>query len=243
MVPGAGIEPTRPSGHGILSPSKPPTPFLQNPSKFLTSRWLRPFGELSLEPLESLESVGDGINNGIKFMATDPTPVGPDFFAEPWWTDDAIAAWLASFIDHAGRIVCSTAVVITIETSDPYVLRAIQRRFPYGEIETPPAPRRPYVWRITNPTQVRRVIGTVLRFLTTNHGSACDALERLDAQAREQQARAQRDREIVAAWIAGRSHASIARAFAVSINTVAAVIDRYQRGPVIPDEPAQGRVQ
>lgn len=83
-----------------------------------------------------------------------------------------------------------------------------------------------------------RLLSTALRYLTTSHAAASQALDKLDAIAAAARAREQRDREIVVLWLQGQSQAAIARAFGTSVGTVAAAIAKHHRGPIMPDDAA-----
>lgn len=153
------------------------------------------------------------------------------FSEREYWTPEAIAAWLAGLTDSAGRLqVRSRSVVLIIEGRDTRALRAIARVTGCGHVDELPR-RRPPIWRITKPEELRHVLRITEPYLITSRGLVNKALTALEKLGDRKQARDQRDREILALWLGGKSKNSLALAFGLPPFEITRVIERYKRGP------------
>jgi DNA-binding CsgD family transcriptional regulator len=161
-----------------------------------------------------------------------------DYFAG--WSPDAIDAWLAGAFEHAGELdVCATSVVLTFK-GDAQVMRALQRRFGFGEVTDRLEPRVVSLWRISHPNDVRPTILTMEPFLTSTREAVRQGRQQLDQIAVKEQQRRERDREIVALWMEGRSKNAIAQALNITYSVVTKAIARFKGEPAA-DRPRQGR--
>lgn len=159
----------------------------------------------------------------------------PDYFAN--WSEEALAAWLASSFENAGELdVRATGVMLTFKGRDPYVIRALRTRFDVGEV-VEKLERRPLAeWRISRPDEVRRMLCTIQAYLTSTREAVSQALDELAQIAKREQQRRQRDQEIVALWLSDRSKNSIAQALGVAYPVVTKAIERFKSGPAPPSE-------
>ncbi|MBI3401971.1 MAG: hypothetical protein HY048_11170 [Acidobacteria bacterium] len=73
-------------------------------------------------------------------------------------------------------------------------------------------------------------------YLTITRETVRNALDALDRIKTSEQEREQRDREIVALWIEGRSKNAIARALDVPYPVVTKAIECWKRGPWAPQD-------
>jgi hypothetical protein len=73
-------------------------------------------------------------------------------------------------------------------------------------------------------------------FLTIRRRATGDAARALNRIAIRKNVRDKRDREIIAAYLSGRSKNSIAQAFEVAYGVVSKVIGQFERGPAAPKE-------
>lgn len=154
------------------------------------------------------------------------------------WTDVAMASWLACLFEHNGDLaVGARRVVLTLHGRDASVLQSLQKRFGGQGEKTDRLDRRHTAsWRVSRPQELTRLLRVMWPYLTITRETVRNALDALDRIKTSEQEREQRDREIVALWIEGRSKNAIARALDVPYPVVTKAIECWKRGPWAPQD-------
>src|SRR5437899_3031780 len=164
-------------------------------------------------------------------------PPSNDYFSGEQWTVEAIAAWLAGFFENAGELDVRTAsVVLTFDGRDGATVRALRQRFGAGGIVERFGRRQGVAWRVVEPAHVRTLLWTMWPYLTSSRDRVAAALNRIEQFEKRERARHERDREIIASHLRGRSRNAIAQALGIAIRTVAKTIERFEEGPPAPLE-------
>jgi hypothetical protein len=144
------------------------------------------------------------------------------YFTSPQWTHTTFRAWLAGFLDHAGRIRSGTLEVSGRE-KDASLLFGIRDRLSVGAVESARVGGKSrFVWRVKARREVADVLTLVLPYLTTLQDEAAAALKRSTNDFTE------RDRQVLARWLAGAGYAEIARALKISHSVVKRIVERYR---------------